>query len=86
MGRPDKALPALERATEQDPTLLEARAELGYLYFRAGDPEKGMQIISDARLRLRQFGWSDFGPTIGQRVTNETATLVEYLNTLLHAP
>jgi len=26
-------VPALEQATEKDPSLLEARAELGYIYY-----------------------------------------------------
>src|SRR5206468_12880651 len=34
MQRPDLALSELEQAVEKDPTQLEARAELGFLYLR----------------------------------------------------
>jgi tetratricopeptide (TPR) repeat protein len=37
MGRPNEALDPLERAVQENPSLIDARAELGFLLFR-GDP------------------------------------------------
>src|SRR5262249_37710682 len=36
----------LELATQRDPTLLDARAELGLLYSRGGDPDRGLKVLN----------------------------------------
>jgi len=40
-------VPELEQVVQRDPTQLEARAELGFLYFRGGDVEKSLRVMGD---------------------------------------
>jgi tetratricopeptide (TPR) repeat protein len=48
--KPNLAVDPLEQATRKDPTLLEARAELGYLYARGFTNQKEAGQLSEAQL------------------------------------
>jgi len=53
--KPDQAVEPLEQATQKDPTLLEARAELGFLYARGFTTRQEAGQLSEAELLDRSL-------------------------------